>query len=90
MNPQEYLQKLQNRFRDYAHLKVLVTSSMTREEFEQVRNDVIDYIGNDTAEYLSFSRSGSVPVISKTYGELSRVSTELVEYLSCVRNLMGF
>lgn len=90
MDPQAYLTTLKARFKDYTHLKTLLSSSTIKDEFDGITNDVLNYIQNDTIMYSEFSRTYNIPAVDKVYVELSNFSRNLVEYLYLFKKLRGF
>lgn len=90
MDAKEYLSLLQKRFSTYTHLRMLLTSTVTKEEFNTIVNDVLDNIQEDTSSYSEFSRGRTIITVEKAYMDLQRYSTGLVEYLYYFKKLKEF
>lgn len=90
MDAKEYLNSLQKRFSTYTHLRTLLTSTVTKEEFDTIVNDVLDNIQEDTSSYSEFSRTYTIPAVDRCYMDLQRYSGELVEYLYYFKKLKEF
>lgn len=90
MNPQEYINHLQSRFKTYTHFKLLLTSDITKEEFNAIVKDTVDNIRDDNKMNSEFNSTleHPIPVIQKQYGELMKYTKDLLEYLYYFKNLV--
>ena len=89
MSPQEYLDLLKSTYKTYTHLKMLLTTNITINEFNDITKQVIEQINSDSKDYFNYRKENNVlPVIEKEYNNLTLFSNNLLQYLYYFKNLV--
>lgn len=89
MSPQEYLDLLKSTYKTYTHLKMLLTTDITINEFNDITKQVIEQINSDSKDYFNYRKENNVlPVIEKEYNNLTLFSNNLLQYLYYFKNLV--
>lgn len=91
IKPEDYLNELKNSYKSYSHLKLLITPSISKEEFNDIVKDTFTQIYIDEKRYNEYRKDNKVlPVIEKEYGNLVNYSMNLLQYLCYFKNLIDF
>jgi len=91
IKPEDYLNELKNSYKTYSHLKLLVTVSISKEEFNDIVKDTFTQIRFDEKRYNEYRKENKIlPVIEKEYSNLTNYSMNLLQYLCYFKNLVDF
>lgn len=90
MDAREYLCEIKNTYKTYSHLK-LALQNCSKEEFDELCNDVITQIFIDEKKHNEFIKtSSSITVVEKEYSDLCRYSMTVLNFFNLFKQIKGY